>query len=148
MRHRRVRHRVDHQRAVLDDACLLVLLAHHVTGRVVQEQQGCVGLVRQLDELGGLLRLGVEQHALRVGQDPYRVTVYARPAGDQRRSVQRLELVEVAPVNDPGDDLARVERCLQVGWDDAEQGLVAEQRFSRATMRRPMRIASCSSAAK
>ena len=59
----RVRHGVDHHRAVLDHPAFLVLLADHVAGGVVQEQQWRVGSVGQLDELRGLLRLLGEQHA-------------------------------------------------------------------------------------
>ncbi len=51
--------------------------------------------------------------------------MYAGPAGDQARPVQRLELVEVRGVDDAGDHLVRVERCLQVRRDDAEQFVVA-----------------------
>ena len=90
----RVADRVDHLGAVLDDPALLVLLADHVAGGVVQEQQGYVDLVGELDELGRLLRLLGEQHALRVGEDADLVAVDPRPAGDQRAAVERLELVE------------------------------------------------------
>ena len=70
VRHRGVGHGVDHLGAVLDDAGLLVLLADHVAGGVLQEEQRRVGLVGEQDELGGLLRLVHEQHAAGVGQDP------------------------------------------------------------------------------
>ena len=51
-------------------------------------------------------RLG-EQHAV-VGDDPDRMAVDPGEAGDQRRAVLRLELVERAAVHQPGDDLAHV----------------------------------------
>ena len=121
VRHRRVGDGVDHHRAVLDDAALLVLLADHVAGGVLQEQQRRVGAVGELDELRRLLRLLAEQHAAGVGEDADRVAVQAGPAGDERRAVERLELVELGAVDDAGDDLARVERRLQVGGDEAEQ---------------------------
>ena len=74
----------------------------------------------------------------------------------------RLELVEFGAVDDAGDHFPRVERDAQVRGHDADQLLGVEQRlghrararalastqFSRATMRRPMRIASSSSTAK
>ena len=107
--------------------CLMIppcsyVLAHHVAGGVVQEQQWRVGLVGQLDELGRLLRFLAEQHAAGVGQDADRVAVDARPSRcTSDAAVQRLELVEVGAVDDAGDDLARVERDRQVGGDDAEQ---------------------------
>ena len=121
VRHRRVRHRVDHQGAVLDDAVLLVLAAHHVAGGVLQEQQRRAAGVGELDELRRLLRLGGEQDAAGVGQHADRMAVHRTPAGDQRRAVQRLELVELAAVEHPGQDLARVERHPQVGRRDGEQ---------------------------
>jgi hypothetical protein len=55
---------------VLDDAALLVLLADHVAGGVVQEQQRGVALVGELDELRGLLRLLAEQHARALARMP------------------------------------------------------------------------------
>ena len=160
----------------------------------MQEEQRRVRLVGELDELRRLLRLLGEQHALRVGEDADRLAVQLRPAGDERGAVERLELVEgpavvlARAVDDPGDDLARVERLLEVGGDEVEQvlgvgvglgeeGSVAESpdirglaprigaeaqlqtgrpgciptgrsRFRRATIRRPIRIASCSSSAR
>ena len=120
---------VDHHRAVLDDPALLVLLADHVAGGVVQEEQRGVGLVGELDELGRLLRLLGEQHALGVGEDADRAAVQLRPPGDERGAVERLELVErpavalARPVDDPQDHLARVERLLEVRRDQVEQAL-------------------------
>ena len=163
MRHPRVGHRVDHQRPVPDDAALLVRGADHVAGRVLQEDQRRVGLVRQLDELRRLLRLLAEEHAARVGQDADRVAVDRRPAGDQRRPVRRLELVEAGAVDDPGQHLARVERHPQVGAGDAEQVLRvvhAARPAARSgrgrlapvaagtTICRPIRSASSSSSAR
>ena len=55
------------------------------------------------------------------------MAVDLRPAGDERRAVERLELVEDLtvgrghPVTDPDDHLARVERLLEVGRDQVEQ---------------------------
>ena len=82
-RHRGVRHRVDQLRAVLDDAALLVALADHEAGDVLQEQERHVDLVAELDELRALLRRLGEQDAV-VGEDADRVAVQVRPAGDQR----------------------------------------------------------------
>ena len=50
-----------------------------------------------------------------------------RPSGDERGAVARLELVELAVVDDPGENVARVERRPQVGGRDAEEllGIVA-----------------------
>ena len=54
---------IDHLRAGLDDAALLVLGADHVAGGVLQEEQRGVALVGELDELGRLLRLLAKEHA-------------------------------------------------------------------------------------
>ena len=59
---------------------------------------------------------------------PIGIAVELGEAGDERRAVQRLELVEVAVVDDPGDDVARVERHARVGRRDAEHLLGVEAR--------------------
>ncbi len=59
----------------------------------------------QLDEVGALERRLAEQDAV-VGDDPDRLAVEMREAGDQRLAVERLELVEAAAVDEPGDHLA------------------------------------------
>ena len=51
-----------------------------------------------------------------------------RPPGDQRRTVEGLELVEVRPVDDAGDHLSGVERHLGVGRHQAEQLLLGVAR--------------------
>lgn len=152
---------VDHHRAVLDDPALLVLLADHVAGGVVQEEEGDVALVGELDELGGLLGLGAEQHSLGVGQDADGIAVEGCPAGRQARPVEGLELVEVGAVDHTGDDLARVEGVSEVAGDDPQELVLvvlggsagpgspnALRWLSRATTRLAWRRASCSSTAK
>jgi hypothetical protein len=54
----------------------------------------------------------------------------SRPAGDERWAVERLELVEVAVVDDAGDHLARVERHRRSADGDAEQLLGVVERRS------------------
>ena len=63
-----------------------------------------------------------EQHAV-VGDDADRVPVEAGEAGDERLAVLALELVELAAVDEPRDDLAHV------------VGLVARRRARRRTAR-------------
>ena len=138
VRDRGVGHRVDHLRAVLDDAALLVAGADHVAGRVLQEHQRRVGGVGQQDELAGLLGLLAEQHAAVVGQHPDRVAVHPGPAGDQRGAVQRLVLVELRAVRHAGEDLARVERDLHVGGDDAEDLVGVVPRLGHRSRRRSL----------
>ena len=135
MRHLAVGDRVDHLRAGLDDAALLVLGAHHVAGGVLQEEQRGIGLVGQLDELRGLLRLLAEEHAAGVRQDSDRVAVDARPARDERAAIQRLVLVEAAAVDDPGEDLTRVDRDAEVGGSEIEQLVLVVDRRVGGTAR-------------
>ena len=95
-------------------------LADDVAGGVLEEQQRRVDLVGELDEVGGLLGVLVEDHPV-VGEDRDRPAVQLRPAGDHLGPVGGLELVEAGAVDDPGDDLARVEGDLQVVGGDPEQ---------------------------
>ena len=55
-----------------------------------------------------------EQDAV-VGEDPDRVAVDVREAADQRRAVERLELVEARAVDEPRDQLVHVVRLAHVG---------------------------------
>ena len=128
MRHGRVGDGVDHLRAVLDHPALLVVGADHVPGRVLEEEQGDVGLVGEHDELGRLLGLLEEEHASGVGEDADRVAVNRRPPGDEARTVLLLVLLEPRAVGDAGDHLARVEGDSQVDRRDAEQLLLVVQR--------------------
>jgi hypothetical protein len=56
---------VDHLAAVLDDALLLVLLAHHEPRHVVQVEQRHSASLADLDELRGLVRRVGEYHLSR-----------------------------------------------------------------------------------
>ena len=93
---------------------LFELLAHHVAGRVLQEDQWRVDLVGELDELCCLVCLLAEQHAAMVGENADGVAVQLGEAGDERRAVQRLELVEVAVVDNACDHVAWIERNLRI----------------------------------
>ncbi len=79
----------------------------------MEEQQRHVDLVAKLNELGSLLRRLREKRPV-VAQDPDRVAMNARPPADQGGPVQRLELLEVGPVDDARDDFAHVEGRAQV----------------------------------
>ena len=59
-----------HLGAVLGDAALLVLLAHHEARDVLQKHQRDVALAAQLDEMRGLQRRLGEQHP-EVGDDAH-----------------------------------------------------------------------------
>ncbi len=76
--------------------------------------------------LSGALR---EQDAV-IGDDPDGIAPDMRPAGDERGAVERLELVELAAVDDAGDDLAYIIGLLPVGTDGAVDlsGIVERRR--------------------
>ena len=83
----------DHLGAVLGDAAGLVVAPDHEAGDVLQEHERDPALVAQLDEVRALQRALGEQDAV-VGQDPDRVAVDVGEAGDERRAVELLELVQ------------------------------------------------------
>ena len=76
-----------------------------------------------------------------VGEHTDREPVQLGPAGDQRRAVAGLELVEVAVVDDAGEDVAGVERDAQVGRRDADQLLGVEARRAPVATRRRTELA-------
>jgi hypothetical protein len=82
----------------LGDAAGLVLLADHEAGDVLQEQQRDIALAAQLDEMRALQRALAEQDAV-VGDDADRHAPDMGEAADQRRAVERLELVELRAVD-------------------------------------------------
>jgi hypothetical protein len=92
----------------------------HEAGDVLQEHQRNLALAAQLDEVRALLRALAEQDAV-VGDDAHRHALDAREAAHQGGAVARLELVELAAVDDAGDDLAHVEGLARVGGDHAVQ---------------------------
>src|SRR5690606_29032624 len=100
--HVRARDRGDHLRAVAGDAGLLVLLADHEAGDVLQEHQRDAALVAQLDEMRALERAFGEQDAV-VGDDPDRIAVQVGEAAHQGLAVARLELLQLAAVDDARD---------------------------------------------
>ena len=154
---------VDHLGAVLDDAALLVLLAHHVARGVLEEQQRHVDLVASWMNWVALLASSLNSTPRWLASTPIGIAVDRRPAGDQARPVERLELVEARPVDHPGQDVAGVEGDAQVGRGDARAARRGRgparrpaatgpgpslRQLSRDTMARPMRMASISSAAR
>ena len=64
-------------------------------GDVLKKDQRNAAQVAQLDEVRGLQRRFREQHAV-VGDDADEHAVQPGEAGDERRAVPRLELVEAA----------------------------------------------------
>ena len=90
----------------------------HEAGDVLQEDQRDLALAAQLDEMRALQRAFGKQHAI-VGDDADRHAVQMRKAGDQRRAVVLLELVELGAVDDARDDLAHIIGLARVARDDA-----------------------------
>ena len=72
-----------------------------------RNSSGMLRWLAQLDEVRALERALAEQDAV-VGEDADRVAVDVREAADQRRAVERLELVELGAVDEARDDLAHV----------------------------------------
>ena len=93
--------------AVLGDAAGLVFPPDHEAGDVLQEQQRDAALAAELDEMRALQGGFGKQDAV-VGEDADRIAPDVGEAADQRRAVARLELVELAAVDDAGDHLAHV----------------------------------------
>ena len=71
-----------------------------------------------------------EQHAV-VGEDRHRHAPDMREAAHQRRAVERLELVELAAVDEPGDHLVHVVGRAHVLGDDRIEFFGVELRRSR-----------------
>ena len=82
--------------------------------------------VAELDEVRALERGLGEQHAV-VGDDPDGVAADARETADERRAVQRLELVELGSVDQPRNDFAHVVRMPRIARDDSIEFLGGER---------------------
>ena len=82
-----------------------------------------------------------EQDAV-VGDDADRHAVQAREAGDQRRPVARLELVEARAVDDARDHLAHVVRLPRVLRDDAVDLLRVVERLLARLVRHRLGLAA------
>ena len=111
LRYRRRRHRRHHLGAVLGDAAGLVLPADHEPGDVLQENQRNAPLCAEFDEMRALECRFREQDAI-VGDDADRITVEPGEAADQRDAVERLELVELAAIDQARDHLSHI-----IGFD-------------------------------
>ena len=109
--------------------------ADHEAGDVLQEQDRHVALVAQLDEMRALERGIREQHAV-VGDDPDRKALDMGETANERGAVERLEFVELAAVDEARDDLALVERLLQVGADDPGISGIEQRRRAPGGCRR------------
>src|SRR6185436_4600091 len=100
------------------DAAALVLLADHEAGDVLQKHERDAPLIADLDEVRRLERRLREEDAV-VRQDPDLVAEDAREAGDDRRGVALLELLEARAIDDAGDDFAHVVGAADVARDHA-----------------------------
>src|SRR5204862_6626265 len=95
---------------------------------VLEEDERRAASRVELDEVRRLERALREENAV-VGDDPDRVAPDPREAGDERRPVERLELVEARAVDDPRDDLAHVVRLPRALRDDAVELLGRVERL-------------------
>src|SRR6266581_1042504 len=118
LRHLRAGDRRHHLGAVLGDAARLVIAADHEPRDVLHEQQRDFSLAGELDEMRGFQRAFRIEDAL-IGQDPDRHAAQMRKAGDERRAVELLELVELGSIDQARDHLADVVLLLEVDRHDA-----------------------------
>ena len=132
-------HRSHHLGPVLGDAFVLVLLADHEAGDVLQEQQGQAAPVRQLNEMGAFQGGFGEQNAV-VGQNGHRQPLQASEAAHQGLAVEGLEFVKFAGIDQPGDQFAHIEGGARVLGQDAVDLLGVPSRGDRflSQGRRPM----------
>ena len=115
------------------DAARLIFAPDHEAGNVLQEEQRDPPLAGELDEMRPLeRRLGIEDAV--IGEDGDRHAEDPGKAGDQRRAVELLELLELRAVDQPGDHLAHIIGPRQAHRHDAvELGRVVERRRGSAT---------------
>src|SRR6202521_3835933 len=130
LRHLRAGHRRHHLGAVLGNAAGLVLPPHHEAGNILQEQKRDSALTTQLDEMRGLERRFRKQNSV-VAENANRHTVQMRKAGDDRRCVELLELIELRAVDQAPDHLAHVVLLAQIGGHDAVEIDRVERRLAR-----------------
>ena len=100
------------------DAFVFVFFADHEAGDVLQKHQRHLALAAQLDEVRALLRTFRKQHAV-VGDDADRHAFDVRKTAHQRGAKTRLELMELAAIDDAGDHLVHVIGLARVGRDHA-----------------------------
>src|SRR6185295_102416 len=136
LRDRGTRDGRDHLRAILRDAGVLVLLADHEAGDVLQEYERRATAVRKLHEVRTLQRGLREQDAV-VRDDRDGAAPDTREAAHERRAIVRLELMELGTIDEPSDDLAHVERLARVLGQDAVQLVRIERGLARLVAREP-----------
>src|SRR5215208_4436107 len=123
-----VRDSHDHLGAVLGNAARLVRFTDHEAGYVLQEDERDATRSAQLDKVRPLERALGEQDAV-VCEYADRHPHDAGEAAHQRLAVERLELVQPAPVHDPGDDLPYIVALAVVPRHDAVEVFCVVERF-------------------
>ena len=119
-RHGGTGHRVDHLGTVFGDAFGFVFLADHETGDVLQEQQGDLALVAQLDEVRAFLGGFRVQHTV-VSENAHRVAVDAGKAAHQGGAVTGFEFVQFRAVDHACNQLTGRHGLAGGGGDDTVQ---------------------------
>ena len=115
---------------MLGNTAGFVVAADHEAGDVLQEDQRGVALVAQFDEVRALLRGFAEQHTV-VGDDAHGVPIQVGKTGHKRCAVFGFEFMELAAVDQTGDDFADVVRGFEVSRHHLGEFVRAEQRFAR-----------------
>ena len=120
MRDRGVGDGIDEFGAILDDAALLIACADHESGDVLSKEDRHTHAIAELDELSALVTLLAKEDAV-IGQDPDGVPPDMTPTGDQRRAIERLELLKLTAIEDAREHLARFEGLADVSTGHAEE---------------------------
>src|SRR6202011_4259776 len=104
--------------AILGNALRLVFLADHEAGDVLQKDERDFALRAKFNEMGALERRFRKQDSI-IGEDAHGIADNVRESADEGCSIERLELVEHAAVDDPGKDFARVVSLARIGGGGA-----------------------------
>ena len=106
----------------------LVFLTDHEAGDVLQKDERDFALRAKFNEMRALERRFRKQDSI-IGEDAHGITEDVRESADEGRSIERLELVEHAAVDDAGNDFAHVISLARIGGDNAVYFLRVVKRF-------------------
>src|SRR6516165_2803967 len=119
-----------HLGTILGDAARLVFAADHKPGDVLQKDERDPALRAKLDEVRALQCAFREQDAV-IGENADWIAPDPRKTADQRLAVKSLEFVELAAIDETGDDLPHLIRLARVRRDDAVDLLDRVERLAR-----------------
>ena len=114
--------------AIFGNPTLLIFLADHKPGDVLQEKQWVAALLAQFNEMRSFQSAFREEHTV-VRQDANRVAMQAGEPAHQAGPVARLEFAQVAAIHQPGDDFAHIIRFTESARQNAVDFLSWIQRL-------------------